>query len=432
MKIKGLRWWIVGLVALATVINYIDRNALGILWPAIWKDIGLEEETAKHAYATLSTLFLIAYAFSKGLMGRVFDLIGTRIGFVLSIVLWSLSAAAHGLVRGIVSLGIFRTLLAIGEAGNWPGATKANAEWFPVKERALAQGIFNTGASVGAIISAPLVAIFYAWVGWKMTFILLGLLGMLWIIPWVFINRGTPEQNGLLTEEERQYILSGAAPDDGNPEHEEDHALSWGELLRYRESWAVLLSRFLLDPIWWLFVIWLPIYLNDAFGFNIKEIGYFAWVPYVGAALGSVYGGWLAQRMIQRGHSVDRTRKRIIAASGVIMLAGLLGGAYAVEPVLAVLLIALVLFGFQMAIGNIQTLPSDFFSGKSVGTLAGLGGTTAALGSILLSTFLIPWLSQISYWPVFILGALLVPLGVGSVFLFARKIGRVKLKRNPL
>lgn len=429
MKIKGLRWWIVALVGLATVINYIDRNALGILWPAIWKDLGLEEEMAKHAYATLSTLFLIAYAFSKGLMGRLFDIVGTRLGFVITIVVWSISAAAHGLARGITSLGVFRTLLAIGEAGNWPGATKANAEWFPVKERALAQGIFNTGASVGAIISAPLVATVYALVGWKMTFLLLGCLGLLWIIPWLWLHRGQPDNNPFLTEEERKYILEGSVPE-GTPVDavEDDHSLSWGELLRYRQSWAVLVSRFMLDPIWWLFVIWLPIYLNDAFGFNIKEIGYFAWVPYVGAALGSIFGGWWARQIIQKGLGVDVARKRVIAASGVLMLAGLIGGAYAAEPVLAVLLIALVLFGFQMAIGNIQTLPSDFFSGKSVGTLAGLGGTSAALGSILLSTFLIPWLSQISYWPVFILGAILVPVGVGAIFLLGGKIERVKIK----
>lgn len=428
MKIKGLRWWIVGLISFATVINYIDRNALGIMWPEIWKDIGLGEDNAKHAYAAISTFFLIAYAISKGLSGRMFDIIGTQLGFVISIVVWSVSAAMHGLARGVMSFSIFRAMLGLGEAGNWPGATKSNAEWFPVKERALAQGIFNSGASIGAIISAPLIAITYTWIGWKMTFILMGSLGLIWLIPWLILNRGTPDKHPFLTEEEKEYILSGAAPKDSKVDEKADRCLSYGELIRYKESWAVMLSRFAIDPIWWLFVIWLPIYLNDAFGFNVKEIGFFAWVPYVGAALGSIFGGWLAQRMIARGVSVNKTRKRVIALSGVFMLPGLIAGAFTSNPVVAVILIAVVLFGFQIAIGNLQTLPSDYFSGKSVGTLAGMGEFAAAIGSIILSTFLIPFLSKISYLPVFILGAALVPLGIGAIFVLGGKIERLKLK----
>ncbi|RMG79772.1 MAG: MFS transporter [Bacteroidetes bacterium] len=430
MKLKGLRWWIVTLVAIATVINYIDRNALGIMWPEIWPDIGLDEESAKNAYAGISTFFLIAYAISKGLFGRIFDIVGTRIGFVLSIVIWSLSAMAHAISHSTFSFSIFRALLGVGEAGNWPGATKANSEWFPVKERALAQGIFNSGASVGAIISAPLIAIVYSWVGWKMAFVLLGGLGFVWLIPWLIINRSEPAKHPFLSEEERQYILKGQVPDHpGDADESEERGLSWGELLRYRQSWSVLIARFALDPIWWLFVIWLPIYLHEKFGFNVKEIGAFAWVPYVGAALGSVFGGWWAGKLIAGGRSVDFARKLVIGVSGALMLPGLIIGAFVHTPTMAMIVIAVVLFGFQMAIGNIQTLPSDFFSGKSVGTLAGLGGTTAALGSILLSTFLIPWLSQISYVPVFILGAILVPLGVGAIFLLGKKIERVPLKK---
>ncbi len=426
MKIKGLRWWILSLIAFATVINYIDRNALGILWPEIWKDIGLEEGEAKTVYAAISTFFLVAYALSKGLSGRLFDVIGTRMGFVISIVVWSVAAALHGLAKGATSFLIFRALLGLGEAGNWPGAAKSNAEWFPVKERALAQGIFNTGASVGAIVSAPLIAVVFTWVGWKMTFILMGSLGLLWLIPWLWLNRGTPEKHPFLSMEEQDYILKGAAPKESNLAAADDRCLSYGELIRYKASWAVMVSRFAIDPIWWMFVIWLPIYLNDQFGFNVKEIGFFAWVPYAGAALGSLFGGWLARRMLENGASVNKARKRIIGMSAFLMLPGLIGGAFAADPVWAVGLIAVVLFGFQMAIGNIQTLPSDYFSGKSVGTLAGMGEFAAALGSIILSTFLIPWLSGISYLPVFILGAVLVPLGIGAGFALGGNIERLK------
>ncbi len=428
MKINGLRWWILSLIALATVFNYIDRNALGIMWPEISKSIGLAEADAKNGYAMISTFFLIAYALSKGLSGRLFDIVGTRIGFVISIVIWASSAILHGISRSVLSFTILRSTLGLGEAGNWPGATKSNAEWFPVKERALAQGIFNSGASIGAIISAPLIAIVYSLVGWQATFMIMGSFGLIWLIPWLWLNKGTPDKHPMITKEERDYILNGFKEESKSSTPESDVALGYKELFKYRESWAIILSRFFIDPIWWLFVIWLPIYLNDAFGFNVKEIGFFAWVPYVGAALGAIFGGWSAKKLINRGLSIGKVRKRIIIVAGLIMLPGLIIGAFTNEPVTAVILIAIVLFGFQMAIGNLQTLPSDYFSGKSVGTLAGMGEFAAALGSIILSTFLIPWLSEISYLPVFILGAVLVPLAITSILLLGGKIERLKIK----
>ena len=322
MKIKGLRWYVVGLVGLATVVNYIDRNALGILWPQISLDLGFTEEESKNVYATISVFFLTAYAISKGLSGRLFDIIGTRIGFVVSIVVWSGSAILHAFASGGMSMSIFRAMLGAGEAGNWPGATKANAEWFPVRERALAQGIFNSGASIGAIISAPLIAIIFTWIGWKGTFILIGLLGLLWVIPWLYFHRGNPDVSPLITDEERDYILKGSIAENGTADNDEK-GLNWGQLLVYKETWAIIICRFLLDPIWWLFVIWLPIYLNDSFGFNIKEIGAFAWAPYLGAAIGSIFGGWLARKFIVNGWTINKTRKVIISVSGAFMLFGL-------------------------------------------------------------------------------------------------------------
>jgi ACS family hexuronate transporter-like MFS transporter len=427
MKIKGLRWYVVGLVGLATVVNYIDRNALGILWPQISLDLGFTEEESKNVYATISVFFLTAYAISKGLSGRLFDIIGTRIGFVVSIVVWSGSAILHAFASGGMSMSIFRAMLGAGEAGNWPGATKANAEWFPVRERALAQGIFNSGASIGAIISAPLIAIIFTWIGWKGTFILIGLLGFIWVIPWLYFHRGNPDVSPLITDEEREYILKGSIAENGAADNDEK-GLNWGQLLVYKETWAIIVCRFLLDPIWWLFVIWLPIYLNDSFGFNIKEIGAFAWAPYLGAAIGSIFGGWLARKFIVNGWTINKTRKVIISVSGVFMLFGLIAGAYASSPVVAMILIAIVLFGFQMAIGNIQTMPSDYFSGKSIGTLSGLGEAAAAAGTILLSTYLIPFLSKESYMPVFMLGALLVPVGIAAIFILGGTIQRKIIK----
>lgn len=419
MKVKGLRWWIVGLVALATVINYIDRQALGILWPEISKDLGLGDNS-KEVYSYIALFFTAAYAISKGLSGRIFDVIGTKLGFIISIIIWSLAAMLHALAQSASSFTLFRVLLGLGEAGNWPGATKANAEWFPVKERALAQGIFNSGASMGAIISAPLIAALFAWIGWKGTFVLIGAIGFLWIIPWVFLNRDIPKLNGLLTSEELDYIVQGQ--DEEKPDEE---GLGWGGILSYKQSWGVLISRFMLDPIWWFFVLWLPLYLNQQFGFNVKEIGAFAWIPYVGAAIGSIFGGWIAKRLMSSGWTVNKTRKWLITIAGFLIILGMLGGSQAKDPTMAMLLIALVLFGFQMAIGNIQTLPSDYFSDKSVGTLAGLGGTAAAIGTILFSTVLIPSISETSYFLVFLLGAALVPLGIGAIFFLGGEIKRI-------
>ncbi|GER00328.1 hypothetical protein JCM17845_09510 [Iodidimonas gelatinilytica] len=189
MMKNRLRWCIVSLVALATIINYIDRNALGIMWPEVSKDLGLTTTD----YAIILNVFTFSYAFGQSLFGKIFDWIGTRLGFVLSIVVWSVSIMLHSVVHSLVSLSIVRATLGLSEAGNWPGATKANAEWFPIKERALAQGIFNSGAAVGAIISAPIIAYLFAFFGWRATFLIVGGVGFLWLVPWLILYKSGPE-----------------------------------------------------------------------------------------------------------------------------------------------------------------------------------------------------------------------------------------------
>jgi MFS transporter, ACS family, hexuronate transporter len=425
--VKGLRWWIISLIGLATVINYIDRNSLAVMWPDISKDVGL----TKDDYAAILSAFMIAYAVGQGLSGRLLDRLGTRLGFVVTIVVWSISCAMHGLARSITSFSLFRGLLGLSEAGNWPGATKSNAEWFPARERAFAQGIFNAGASLGAVISAPLIAFLYLLLGWQATFVVVGCLGILWILPWLILNRAKPEAHPWLSVTERAHILEGVREGKGEGAREDDRTLTWRELLGYRQSWSVIASRFFLDPIWWLFVNWLPIYLAEQFGFDIKQIGLFGWVPYVGAAAGSLMGGWFSGHLIAKGWSVDRARKRAIVIGGSVMLPSAIITAFAGTPLAAVLLIALILFGFQICINNIQTLPSDFFSGKSVGTLAGLGGTSATFG-VLISIWLVPRLTTVSYVPFFLLGALLVPAGILMIFLFAGKIERIQLHQRSV
>ena len=306
---KGLRWLVVSLVALATIINYIDRNALAVMWPEMSGELGLD----KNDYALILTFFMVGYAVGQSLFGKIFDAVGTRLGFVLAIVVWSVFVALHAVVRTASAFGAVRFVMAVGEAGNWPGATKSNAEWFPVRERALAQGIFNAGASIGAVVSAPVVALLYLAVGWQATFFLLGGVGFLWLIPWLVVYKSGPESHPWLSADEREHILTGQRVAKADAEDAESageinvFAPGWREMLRYRQSWSVIASRFFLDPVWWMFISWLPIYLAEQFGFDVKQIGLTAWVPYVGAAFGGVFGGWLAGRLLVRGWSVDRT-----------------------------------------------------------------------------------------------------------------------------
>lgn len=419
-KVGKFRWAIVSLVALATIINYIDRGALGFLWPEISADLGL----TKLDYAIILNVFTFAYAFGQTLFGKIFDWIGTRMGFVLSIVVWSAATMLHAVANGLTSFAIFRGLLGVSEAGNWPGATKANAEWFPINERALAQGIFNSGAAIGGIVSAPIIAYLFVFLGtWQATFIAVGALGFLWLVPWLIMYKSGPEDHPWLSEDERQYILTGQR----NVETNEvaTYAPSSGEILSRKESWGVIMASFFLDPIWWLFVGWLPLYLSETYGFGVAEIGLYAWVPYVGAMFGAWFGGLLAQNRIKSGWTVNKSRKFVIALGGLIMLVSLLATITAATPLMAVLLMAAILFGFQTAVGNIQTLPSDFYNGKSVASLAGFAGTAAKLAVVGLN-FLIPVITINSYAPAFAVGAALAILTVLSVFILCPDIKPLK------
>ena len=418
---SGFRWWIIGLIAIATVVNYIDRNALAVMWPEIAPEVGATKED----YALLVTIFMIFYALGQFVFGKLFDAIGVRLGFAVSIGLWSISIMLHALASSVMSFSVFRAMLGISEAGAWPGAVKANAEWFPAKERALAQGIFNAGASVGAIVSAPLIALIFLWLGWKGTFLLVGVLGFVWLLPWLVIYRAGPDRHPWVGAAERALILEKPQAHGPDEAVAPAYAPTMTQMLTHRQSWGVILSRFFLDPIWWLFVSWLPIYLAETFDFDIKQIGIFAWVPYVGAMIGSMAGGWLSGRLIKAGRSPGMARKLTATLGGVIMTPCLVAAPNMTDPTLAVLVIAGVLFGFQVAIGNIQTIPGDLFDGRSVGSLAGVGGMAAVAGT-LITTWLVPVMTKVSYGPIFILVAALVPLSILSLWFVTGRIAPVQ------
>lgn len=411
-KLKGLRWYIITLIGLATVINYIDRGAINFMWPYIYKDFGIADADSKNALALITTFFMIAYAIGQTVTGKMMDAIGTRLGMVVSIVGWSISIALHSLARSILSFNLFRFLLGISEAGNWPGATKSNAEWFPPKERAIAQGIFGAGASLGSVVAAPVIAALFLAFGWKVTFLGIAVLGFLWIIPWVLINKNTPDKHPWITPEEQQYILQQNA--DAATKSTATTVLSWKQLLQFKNTWGIISSRFFIDPVWWLFVTWLPTFLKEQYQFDMKQIGAFAWVPYLFAAIGGLAGGFYSSRQIKKRVVAAKARKQAVTIGCVIMLLSLVAIVFSLDQLkeranIAIALISATLFGFQFLINNIQTLPGDYFHGKNVGTVAGMGGTAAVLGT-LITTWIVPVITKTSYTSFFILGAVMVPL----------------------
>lgn len=488
MKIKGLRWYIIGLIMLITVINYLDRGTLNYMWVAnidyelvddattfqgsdgnvailhggiyqlknsrgevqnvrarnveakrksgkniithregIAIDLGLidaddpEASTkAKDMLGLITIFFMIAYGISQLLSGKIYDKVGCRKGFLGSVFVWGLADALASLSRGMFSLTFFRMMLGLGEAGPWPGTTKSNAEWFPQKERAFAQGLFGAAASIGSIIAPVFILMLFIAFDWQATFIIVGSLGLLWLIPWLVINKKSPKDHPWITEHEREYILCG------QPETkdciEEDRCKSLGELLREKKNWSVILGRFFLDPIWWMFVTFLPLYLADVFHLNIKEVAFSAWVPYVGAAVGSIVGGWFSGWLISHGHTINYARKFAILVGGAIIIPAILLAITSTSATMAVVWMAFVLGGFQFFIVNLQTIPSDLHRGKSVGSLAGLGGAAAVLGTIIAIIFS----GYITDWTLlFSLLAALVPLSWLSVFLTVGKIEQI-------
>lgn len=421
-KLGGLRWLIIGLIFFVTLINYIDRLTISVLAPVITKDLGLSNVE----FGTITIWFLVAYTLSQGISGKIYDRIGVKFGFVFSVVVWSVGAVLHAFAAGIGSLSSFRFILGFGEAGNFPGAAKVAAEWFPQKERALAQGIFNSGVALGSIVAPPLIIWLQLNYGWKTTFIFTGILGFIWLGFWlVFYN--SRDKHSWLTERERNLIVEDDALE--NPKLEVQNpksgALTYASLLKYKQTWAIVLARFLVDPVWWLYITWLPKYLYDARGFDLKQIGLFAWVPFVAAGLGSLFGGWLAKFLIGRGWSVNKARKTIIGVSCLLMPAGIVA-AYTSDAMFALAMISVVLFGFQVWINNVQTLPSDFFPKSAVGSIAGLGGMGAGIGSIIF-TYATGWVvDNFSYTPILVAAGLLAPIGTIVLFALAGKIERVK------
>lgn len=364
-SVGSYRWVICALLFFATTINYVDRAVLGVLEPQLRESIGWTGTQ----YGLINASFMIAYAFGSLAAGWLMDNIGVRLGFAMSLTVWSIVAAAHALARNSVEFAIVRFALGIGESGNFPASIKTVAEWFPKKERALATGIFNAGSNVGAILAPAIVPMLALRFGWQAAFIATGLAGLIWVLFWWPIYRN-PEEQTNLSQSELDYIRSDP-PD-------RVQKVAWRELLPYRQTWAFAVAKFLTDPVWWFYLFWFSPFMNDRFGIDIKSIGLPMVTVYVLATFGSVAGGGMSSWLLARGWSPNAARKitLLLCALCVIPVAF---APFVDHPWAAVALVGLAAAAHQAFSANLFTLTSDMFPRPAIGSVVGIGTFAGAL-----------------------------------------------------
>lgn len=377
-QIGKYRWTICALMFFATTINYLDRQVIGILKPTLEIKLGIGE--AEYGY--IITWFTIAYALGLLAAGRIIDWMGTRLGYALSLLGWSLAAVGHALARTPVGFGVARAFLGVFEAGNFPAAIKTTAEWFPKKERALATGIFNSGANIGAVLAPVLVPLIAINLGWQWAFIITGAVGLIWLVFW-FRYYDIPANHSRLSKEEHDYILS-------DNERVSTNKISWFQLLKYRHTWAFFLGKFLTDPIWWFYLYWIPGWLAKVQGVEMGNFGKFGLplaVIYSSTTIGSVFGGWFSSYLIKRGIEVHKARysAMILFAFLVVPIVFIQFGGVGFWGAIAI--ISLAAASHQAWSANIFTTVSDVFPKKAVGSVTGIGGMAGAVGGALIASF---------------------------------------------
>ncbi len=379
-NIGKYRWTICSLIFFATTVNYLDRAVISYLKPYIATAFNWDKVQEAANYSNIEIAFKTAYAFGMLFAGRIIDKLGTKIGYALATGLWSIAAICHALATGTGGFSLARIFLGITEAGNFPAAIKATAEWFPKKERALATGIFNSGSNIGAIVApltVPLIA--QNW-GWQWAFILTGVIGFIWLILW-FIFYEIPAKQKRLAQPEFDYIHSDKDESQTNTEK-----VSWFKLLGFKQTWAFAIGKFITDPIWWFYLFWLPDFLRKQYHLNDSQLMWPSAIVYIIASFGSIGGGWLPMKLINKGWPVFKARKTsmLIYAFFVIpiVFAQILGG---VDMWLAVLVIGIAAAAHQAWSANIFTTVSDMFPKKATASVTGIGGMFGGIGGIMLS-----------------------------------------------
>jgi len=413
-KIGRYRWVIVSLLFVAMVINYVDRQTIGILKADLSKEFGWSEGD----YADLVFYFQLSYAAAYLAWGKIMDKIGARWGFGIAFLIWQVAHIAHAGARGLTGFIFARMALGLGEGGGFPGGIKAVAEWFPKKERAFATGIFNAGTNIGAIVT-PLVvpAIVLAW-GWQMAFIVTGVVGLVWLPIWLILYR-TPRQHKKIGAAELAHIEQ----DEADPVEK----IPWVKLLTKRETWAYALGKFLIDPIWWMFLFWLPDFLGKRYGLDLKTFGPPLIAIYLLSDVGSVGGGWMSSKFMSMGWSINKARKITMLICALLALP-VMFASYADSVWLAVLIIGVATAAHQGFSANLYTLPSDVFPRGAVGSVVGIGGMLGAVGGMVFSKYIGQVLEKIgTYTPIFIVAGSAYLIALLVVHLLTPKMEPVKI-----
>ena len=410
-RIPNLRWWIAGLLATASALAYVDRQTLPVVIGEIQKTIPITDQQ----YGNLQSMFLLAYGAMYVVGGKLADTLGARWGYFVIIVWWSAANLMQGAVSSVFGLGLGLFLLGLGEGGGFPTAAKAISEWFSAQERSLAFGICNAGSGLGATIAPPLIAAIVLRLNWRWVFFITGATGFVWAVCWLGMYY-PPARHKRITDPERIF-LTEVIPGRGVA----SPRVSWTDLFHFRQIWGLVAAKFLSDSAWFFLIFWLPKYLADVRHLNIKSIGYFAWIPYALASLGSLLGGWLSSYLVQRRLSVDASRKICLGISAACTPLSLL---VTVSPLsFTIVFFSLAMLGHQSWSTIIQTLTADMFPSTIVGSVAGLLGAAGAFGGMLFNLIVGALLTTYqSYTLIFAILGLLHPLSFVIILLVVRNI----------
>jgi ACS family hexuronate transporter-like MFS transporter len=415
--IPHLRWYIAGLIFVATVINYIDRQVFSILAPELQRAIGWSELD----YGRIVIAFQLSYAVAMAISGRVLDRIGTKIGLGVSVLAWSVVEVAHAAARTAFGFGAARFCLGLTEASMFPAAVKTVAEWFPAKERALATGIFNSGVALGTVLASLIVPYLAAWYGWQAAFVITGIAGLIWVPLWwwLYADRATHPR---LTDHDRTLVVDDAPVTAGSK-------VKWIQLLGYRQTWAYALTKFLGDPIWWFYLFWLPKFLAERFDIRGTAVAPYLMTVYIAADLGCLLAGWVSSSFVARGWSVNAARKTTMAMLASVMIPSVLTAPRLDSPWAAMALIALACGCHQGWSTVVFTVASDLFPSRAAASVTGFGGFIAGMASIGAAevTGRILQLDPGNYTPMFIAAALLYPTALAVLHVFSPRMERAQV-----
>lgn len=418
MTLPRLRGLILGLLFLSTVINYLDRQALSVLLPTLRSELGLTSAD----YGTITTVFLLAYTFAAIPFGMWVDKVGTRLGLAVAVLGWSITAMLHTLAQGPLSLGFLRGALGVTEAGNFPAGAKAVANWFPPKKRAFAMALFDCGTAVGAVLAPPLVALLALNFGWRVAFACTGGLGLLWLLGWLLVYHA-PEAHPWLTKESRAQLLEELGVK--APPRAGVFGAALRRIIGVRQLWGLMITRLTLAPVWWLYVFWLPDYLSRARSFSLKDIAYFAWIPFLTVDLGKMAGGAVSDALLAQGFSPTVARKSVMVGAALAMTCGIMVVS-ASSPAMAIVWVSVATFGFGAWSANVLALHADIFPSETMGSAMGTTLMASNLNGAAFTYGVGRFVDHLGYTPVFWVAGILPLVALLPLIFWVGKVERIR------